>query len=90
MTFIIVKNYDNSNNGDNISKNNNNFFETLFSFENIFNNLIYLNLHLNEDCCKISFNLFKNINKFNSLKTLELGSIHLNELFPLKLKNLKY
>ena len=86
MTLIIKKNNNGNSDGDIIPKNNNDFFET-FSFENIYNNLIYLNLNFFENC-KISFNLFKNINKFKVLKYLYIRSLAFDNNFKINLNSL--
>ena len=64
------------------------FFETLFSFNNIENNLIYLNIQFNSfQNYKINSNLFENINKFKSLKYLYLNSFNFDKIITIKLNN---
>jgi hypothetical protein len=75
-------------------ENFNNFFKILFSFNNIGNNLMYLDLELyndrlNSDRVNIDANSFENLNNFKSLKTLVLENIQLENIFLLKLKTLE-
>ena len=63
------------------------FFEILFSFNNIENNLIYLNISFKY--CIIITDLFDNINKFKSLRYLYIENINFNKEFIIKLKELK-
>ena len=73
---------------DNINKNQiNNFFEILFSINNINNNLIYLNIKLKK--CKINPELFENINNFKLLRYLYIENINFNKDFIIKLNKLK-
>ena len=66
------------------------FFKTLFSFDNIENNLVYLNLDLfkyyND---KIEPILMENLNIFKSLKYLYLSGFIFYEIFVIKLITLK-
>ena len=66
------------------------FFNTFFSFENIEKNLTYLNLdlfkHTNE---RIESSLMEKLNTFISLKYLSLSGFLFDELFIIKLANLK-
>jgi len=81
---------DNDRFSDDKNENCLNLLKSLFSFKQFENNLIYLELNLgNDEENPINSNLFNSINNFNSLETLELHSTNLNELFSLKLKNLK-
>ena len=75
---------------DNFTKNNKNFFENLYSFTNIKNNLIYLNICYRDDYYKnINNDLFEDINKFKSLKYLFLESFSSDNNFVIKLNTLK-
>ena len=62
------------------------FFETLFSFKNLENNLIYLKI----DCelHNIDPDLFKNINHYKSLKYLFLYSFKFSKKYTINLDNL--
>jgi len=72
---------------DNNKKQINNFFEILFSINNIKNNLIYLNIKFNY--CKINPELFENINNFKLLRYLYLKNINFDKDFIIKIKKLK-
>ena len=69
------------------------FFKTLFSFDNIENNLVYLDLKisvraLNNFYEKIEPSSFENLNNFKSLKFLRLEKFKFKSTFILKLYNL--
>ena len=65
------------------------YFNTLISFDNIMNSLIYLSLIFYSNR-KISKDIFKKINEFKSLNYLKLEEIELSDdSFLLKLSNLK-
>ena len=65
-------------------KNN---FETLFSFSNIENNLIYLDIKFID--YEINNELFENINNFKILKNLYLENFNFHKNFTIKLNELK-
>ena len=73
---------------DNINKENKYFFETLFSINNIINNLIYLKLDIRSHL-DIDPDLFENINTFKSLEYLFISNIKFKKKFTIKLQNLK-
>ena len=77
--FYFGKNYD--------SHLVNSFFETLFSFDNIKNNLIYLEINFNTDVV-INSNNLENINNFRKLKYLYLSDINLNKNIIIRLNTL--
>ena len=76
-----------------IRKNNNCFFETLFSLNNIENNLTYLKIDFiykySDDRHEIDSNLFEKINDFKSLKYLFIHSFKFVGNFNLKLNRLR-
>ena len=67
------------------------FFQTLFSFEGILNNLVVLDICLiiNDFTELIDQSSLENLNNFKSLKTLILENVLLENIFLLKLKNLE-
>ena len=66
---LTIENEDEKEYKDNINeKQIKNFFEILFSINNINNNLIYLNIKMKH--CKINPELFENINNFKLLRYL--------------------
>ena len=67
--------------------NYNNFYNILFSL-NLHNNLLYLSLKYNY-YSKINAQEFININNFKSLEHLSLVKFHFEDVFILKLSNLK-
>ena len=74
----------------NIYENNNYFFGTLFSLNNIESNLIYLKIcfkNIDKDECQLSPKLFENINNFKSLRYLYIKSFNLNENIIIKLSD---
>ena len=71
-----------------IQKNNKIFFETLFSFNNIINNLIYLNINFINNY-KINSDLFENINKFKLLRYLYLENCNFDKDCTIKLNTLR-
>ena len=70
-------------------KNYDNFFKTLFSFNNFGKNLISLVLYLNNDDNYIDSKVFSNLNNFQSLKKLNIIRFKFNSNLRLKLKNLE-
>ena len=64
-------------------------FKTLFSFNNIENNLVYLNIKFYFSFEKINPNSMENLNNFKSLEKLILTEFIFETTFKLKLKNLK-
>ena len=73
-----------------VNKNDKYLLNTLFSFKNIENNLVYLKIYLTkEKKCKTDTDSFENINNFKSIKYLYLSSLCFDKPFLLKLKNLK-
>ena len=70
-------------------KNIRNYFEILFSLNNIENHLIYLNIKFKD--CKINVNneLFENINNFKSLRFLYIENFNFDKEFIIKLNDLK-
>ena len=73
---------------DNSSKNKfNNFFENLFSLNNIENNLIYLNIKFKY--CEIKSEFFENINNFKLLRYLYIENLNFEADFIIKLNGLK-
>jgi len=88
INFNKIKNLTIHNCDDNIiQKNINNFFNILFSFNNIENNLIYLNIEFKH--CEINPIIFENLNNFKSLRYLLLKNINFDKEFIIKLKVLK-
>ena len=80
--------YDNDNdNDDTIQKENENFFETFFSFNNIKDNLIYLDIQFTN--YKINTDLFENINKFKLLRYLYMENFYFHKMFIITLKELQ-
>ena len=73
---------------DILYENNKDFFETFFSFNNIQNNLIYLNIDFDEENYLTS-ELFENINDFKSLKYLYICNFNFDNNFIIKIINLK-
>ena len=71
-----------------IIKKNIYFFKTLFSINNIDNNLIYLNIFF-KNKNNITPELFENINNFKSLKYLIIDNFIFNNNFTIKISNLK-
>ena len=67
------------------------FLDTLFSFKNIENNLIYLKIQFDYYSLEntIDSNLFENINNFKSLKYLYIYSFNFDRIFTIKLNSLK-
>ena len=65
----------------------NNFFDILFSLNNIENKLIYLNIKF--QYCEINPILFEKINNFKSLKYLKIDGVNFEKIFIIKLKVLK-
>ena len=67
------------------------FFNTLFSFESIINNLVVLiiRIKINYFTEYIDPNTLENLNKFKSLKTLILENFQLENIFLFKLQNLE-
>ena len=61
--------------------------KSIFSINNIENSLFYLKLECNNK--KIEFDLFKNINKFKSLKYLFIKGFDFNQNFAFKLDKLR-
>ena len=76
MTIYI----NNSKQEDSKEKININLFETFFSFENIQNNLIYLNIKFKNDY-NINPDLFENINNFKLLRYLYMNSFNFDNNF---------
>ena len=74
--------------GKNVDYDEKSFFETLFSFKNIENNLTYLKIDFRYDTLLVP-DLFNNINNFKSLKYLFIHSFKFNRYFRVKLDNLK-
>ena len=65
------------------------FFKTLFSFNNIEKNLVYLNLFMGfNKKGRLDSNSLRNINSCSSLETLELKGFKFKTTFIFKLKNL--
>ena len=64
-----------------------NFFDTLFSFNNIENNLIYLDINFTK--YEVKSELFEKINNFKSLRYLYLKNIYFKKNFIFKLNELK-
>ena len=77
---------------DNKKVNNNfsYFFHTLFSLENLENNLIYLECHLDNYFNTIEEKLFEKLNDYKSLRYLKLNNFIFKDKFIFKLYNLKY
>ena len=82
------------------NEDNNYIFKTLFSFNNIKNNLIYLRIYLNfskelkkifgiKTDYKVNSGLFEEINNMKALKYLDIGSINFNKKIYIRLPNLK-
>ena len=69
----------------------NKFFKTLFSFDNICNNLVYLNIKDNQwnSFDLIELDSIKYLNNCKLLEKLSLNNFHFTEPFILELKNLK-
>ena len=68
----------------------NSFFTNFFSFKDIYNNLLYLNLHINSiDYELIDNNIFENLYNFTSLIKLSLNGFKFKSAFKLKLYTLK-
>ena len=67
------------------------FFNTLFSFEDIINNLValHISLKINDFSDQIDPNTLENLNNFKSLKILILENLQLENIFLLKLQNLE-
>ena len=67
------------------------FFNTLFSFEGLVNNLVFLNISIkiNDYSDQIDPNTLENLNNFKSLKILILENLQLENIFLLKLQNLE-
>ena len=63
-------------------------FNTITSVNNLYSNLLYLKISINGYNSK-KINLIENINYFKSLKHLELEYFFFNDIFELKLNNLK-
>ena len=70
-----------------LQKKFNNFFEILFSLNNIENNLIYLNIKF--AYCKIKSEFFESINNFKSLRYLYIENINFDKDFIIKLNILE-
>jgi hypothetical protein len=70
-----------------IKENDNYFFKTLFSFNNIEKNLIYLKINVNH--IKLSPSVFENINNFKSLRFLYIENFNFDKEFIIKLNDLK-
>lgn len=68
--------------------NYNTFFQSLFLFEDIQNNLKYLRIEL-ENKSQVSSNSFENLNNFKSLKHLFLKRIIFQSTFILNIKSLE-
>ena len=76
-------------------ENFNNFFKILFSFNNIGNNLMYLDLELyndrlDSDRVNIDANSFENLNNFKSLKDLRLHGLLFKTYLNINLINLQH
>ena len=71
---------------DNNTNNNDYLCKTLFSFNNINNNLTNLDIKLHEH---IESKSLEGLNNMTSLKSLKLERLHLNNMFILNLNNLK-
>ena len=71
-----------------VNQMNKNFFDNLFSFSNIENNLIYLKIKINSQY-RLAPNLFENINNFKALKYLYINSFFFDSDFIIKLNNIK-
>ena len=72
--------------------NYNDFFKMLFSFNNIGNNLIYLNLDIiinifKQKNIEIDAKLFENLNNFKSLKYLKIYGFIFKPILNLSLIN---
>ena len=79
----------NNNKQENITqKINNNLFKTFFSFDNIENNLIYLNINF-ANYNNINPDLFEKINNFKLLRFLHMNSFKFDKNFNIKLNSLK-
>ena len=74
--------------GINDNEDNKYFFETLFSLNNIENNLIYLKIQFSSNN-KIESSLFENINNLKSLKYLCVNSFYFDGIIKIELNNLK-
>lgn len=67
-----------------------NFFKLLFSPKNIKgNNLVYLYIRINKGNHRINAKIVESLNKFESIKHLELNGFKFKQKFYLKLKQLK-
>jgi len=64
------------------------FFETLFSFKNIENDLIYLKISFKKENI-LESNIFEKINNFKSLRYLYLKHFHFDKNLTIKLKNIE-
>ena len=72
------------------NRNNKYLFDTLFSFKNIENNLVYLKINLKSAKMVVkTSDSFENINNFKSLKYLYLNSFYFDKLLFLKLTSLE-
>ena len=91
LSLIIENNYlDKYENKNNIiQKKLKNFFEILFSFNEIENNLIYLDIKFKYSTINANPNLFESINNFKSLRYLYLENFNFNKDFIIKLNLLK-
>jgi len=67
-------------------KDINNFFKNLFSFNNIKNNLIYLEINFGNK--ENNSDSFKDINNFKSLRYLHLENFNFNQQFTIRSNNL--
>ena len=75
---------------DIINKNDKFLLDTLFSFKNIENNMVYLKIDLKWFYKeRTNSDSFENVNNFKSLKYLYISSFDFDKIFVLKLANLK-
>ena len=88
LTLKIEENYNEEDENMKL-KNNKYFFETLFSFNNIENNLVYLKINFKQDY-KISPFLFDNINNFKKLEYLYINNLYFEKGFTIKLNSLNF
>ena len=70
----------------NSNENYNNFFNYLFSINDIIQNLVYLKLELPKGSKEIEISSIEKINEFKSLKHLKLYNIKISSQNPFELK----
>ena len=93
INFEQIKELSILKNGRSDTYNYNYFFNNLFTMKSFINNInlefLFINIFDSYNSIKIDANSLEGLNNFNNLKILKLNSFKINDIFTLKLSNLK-